>query len=573
MIEIEEGSIDDNIKIPAGKSVTIKGAPGASRDKVIINGNIEIAGSATIQDLTLKTKEGVTNNVLGVASGSDGYNWGHIYLARVEAGASNVTFNNVHFDATLANADFKGTMSMLWISQASGVQVLNSTFDADPEGCYCPNQTHEAEVLWSSNVFNGLGKKEWAIRVMDATKATLRGNEFNVAGEAIQLYSDFNAHKGALILGDGVNDDNIYGPAVTKAVSSVYEMVDYLFAGVTIKPASISFNAPTTAPARDPEIALIWKHIDDADWNAAIDIANVRNIAINQNAMYLPATSGHIYTLDLADGKLLKDQAIDDTEGHWPGLCGAVTLSDGTVLFSTMALNTAKKFKVYTYDGSNLNALVNMPGEDQYRLGDKITAVGTKDDMTIYAVDYKTGSADNGRYLTFKPGAEVLTAPTSIVTIKGMPSNANMAEMVPYAPGKYYFQLEGGKDDMILTDGTDNATAKAITLGDLNADVNKRMTRGANFFTAGGKQYMALIEMLSYNGGNSYGATLHVYALPTGDPEKDLAGAKAICTYDLPSPTATGNACGNLVVLKVGAKVYFGVGLKSAGVALLEFKY
>ncbi len=573
VIEVAEGEIDDNIKIPAGKSVTIKGAPGASRDKVIINGNIEIAGSVVLQDLTLKTKEGVTNNVLTVADASDGYNWGHNYLARVEAGASNVVLNNVHLDATLANADFKSSMSMLWISQASNIQVLNCTFDADPEGCYCPNQTHDADVLWSGNVFNGLGKKEWVIRVMDRTYATLTGNEFSVAGEAIQLYSDFNAYKGALILGDGVNDDNIYGPAVTKAVSSVYTMADYLFAGVTIKPSSIAFNAPTTAPARDPEIALIWKHIDDEAWNADVDIANVRNIAINQNAMYLPATSGHIYTLSLADGSLQKDQVLEDTEGHWPGLCGAATLSDGTVVLSTMALNTAKKFKVFTYDGANLTTLVNMPGEDQYRLGDKITVVGTKDNMTVYAVDYKTGSADNGRYLTFKPGAEVLTAPTSIVTIKGMPSNANMAEMVPFADGKYYFQLEGGKDDMILTDGAENATAATITLGDLNADVNRRMTRGANFFTAGGKQYMALIEMLGYNGGNSFGATLRVYALPTGDPEKDLVGAKAICTYDLATGTASGNACGNLVVLKVGAKIYFGVGLKSAGVALLEFKY
>ena len=570
VIEVGEGEIDDNVKIPANKTLTIKGAAGTARDKVVINGNLEIAGSLTLSGLTLKTKEGVTNNVLGVADPSDGFAWGHTYLARIELGAHDVTFDNVRFVATAAVADLKNSMSMLWISQATNIKVLNSIFDVAADGAYCINQTHLADVLWSGNQFNGAGANAWAIRVMDKTVNTITSNEFNVTGQAIQIYSDFT---GRLTLGNGVEDDNHYGPAVTEAVYSPFSLYELVSKGVTLQPINISLNAPTTAPAKDPEIELVWKHIDDTDWNATIDIANVRNIALNQDAMYLPCTAGHIYTLSLADGSLVKDQVLDDTEGHWPGLCGAATLSDGTVLLGTMALNTAKKFKVYTYDGTNLNVLVNMPGEDQYRLGDKITAAGTKDNMTIYAVDHKTGSANNGRYLTFKPGAEVLTAPTAIVPITGMGSNAGMAEIVPFADGKYYFELEGGKDDLIVTDGTDGASAKAITLGDLNADVNKRMTRGAKFFTAGGKNYMALIEMLGYNGANSFGATVRVYALPTNNPEVDLVGANAICTYTLPSPTASGNACGNLEVLKVGAKVYFGVGLKSAGVALLEFKY
>ncbi|MBP5571504.1 MAG: hypothetical protein J6X39_02410 [Bacteroidales bacterium] len=574
VIEVAEGEIDDNIKIPAGKSVTIKGAPGASRDKVIINGNIEIAGSVVLQDLTLKTKEGVTNNVLTVADASDGYNWGHNYLARVEAGASNVVLNNVHLDATLANADFKSSMSMLWISQASNIQVLNCTFDADPEGCYCPNQTHDADVLWSGNVFNGLGKKEWVIRVMDRTYATLTGNEFSVAGEAIQLYSDFNAYKGALILGDGVNDDNIYGPAVTKAVSSVYTMADYLFAGVTIKPSSIAFNAPTTAPARDPEIVLLWKHIDDADWNATVDIANVRNFAMNNNGMYLPQTAGHIYTLSLEDGSVIKDQEIaESTGGHWPGYCGAYSLSDGTIVLASGAINANAHFKVSTYDGSNFTPVADFINDGTYRLGDHITAAGTKDDFTVYAVDYKKGKDDTGRYLAFNYKGTALTVPTDSVKISGLPSNANMCEMTPFAAGKYYMQLEGGKDDMILTDGEAGATAAAITLGDLNADVNKRMTRGAKFFTAGGKNYMGFVEFINYDGGNGRGGRVHIYALPTNNPEVDLVGAKAVATYDLPTDTGSGNACASFMVNKVGAKVYLGVGLRSAGVALLEFKY
>ena len=578
VIEIGEGEIDDNVKIPAGKNYTIKAAAGAARDKVILNGNIEIAGSATIQGITVQTKTNVTDNSVTVSPDGDGYAWGHAYLIRVENGAKDVTVEDVRFIATEDNygngasgaeTHFKDGLTQLFIAQSRNVKVLNCIFDSSTAGAYCNNQTYVSyDVEFRGNIFNVGGKKTYASRISGDSSVKFTGNEFNS-----KFGIDFYNFTGVLTLGDGKEDDNHYTAVVTNALNSATDKYDLLAAGAIINPVTVTFNAPTTAPAKDPEIELVWKHIDDTDWNATVDIANVRNIALNQDAMYLPCTAGHIYTLSLADGSLVKDQVLDDTEGHWPGLCGAATLSDGTVLLGTMALNTAKKFKVYTYDGTNLNVLVNMPGEDQYRLGDKITAAGTKDNMTIYAVDHKTGSANNGRYLTFKPGAEVLTAPTAIVPITGMGSNAGMAEIVPFADGKYYFELEGGKDDLIVTDGTDGASAKAITLGDLNADVNKRMTRGAKFFTAGGKNYMALIEMLGYNGANSFGATVRVYALPTNNPEVDLVGANAICTYDLPSPTASGNACGNLEVLKVGAKVYFGVGLKSAGVALLEFKY
>ena len=521
--------------------------------------------------VTLKTKAGVTNSELTVADpNSDWYRWGHNYLARVEFPASNVVFDNVHFIATDAVPELASSMSMIWISQATGVQVLNSVFDISAVGAYCPNQTHGAEVVFRGNVFNGVSPNGWILRVMDTTNMTIAENDFEDSEIAVQIYKDF---KGTAIFGDGKEDNNIYGPAIQKAIDSPYTWSEYAFMGATVKPSTLTYNAPTTAPAKDPELALLWNHFDDATWKADIDIDNVRNIVMNQNAMYLPSTTGHIYTLSLEDGSLVKDQPIENTSGTWGGLCGAQSLPDGTILMSTMAMNSTQKFRVYTYDGTNLTTIVDMPGEDQYRIGDKITATGTKDNVSIYAVDYKTGGANNGRYLRFDYKGESLTAPTQIVGITGMPSNANMAEIVPFAEGKYYFQLEGGKDDMILTDGTDGAVAAAITLGDLNSDVNKRMTRGAKFFTAGGRKYMALIEMLGYNGGNSYGVTLHVYALPTGDPEKDLVGANAILTYTLPSTTGAGNACGGLEVVKVGTKIFIGVGAKSTGAALFEFKY
>ena len=578
VVEIAEGEIDDNIKIPAGKNYTIKAAAGAVRDKVIVNGNIEVAGSATISGITVKTKAGLTDNSVSVSPSDDPYNWSHAYLIRLENGAKDVTIENVRFVATEALAGpgasgaqtpFKDGLTELFIAQSKNVKVLNCVFDSSVDGAYCNNQTYASEVEFRGNVFNVGGKKTYASRISVNSIVTYSGNEFNS-----KFGIDFYNFTGALILGDGVEDDNHYMGVVTNALNSAEDKYTVLSNGATILPVTVTFNAPTTAPAKDPEIALIWKHIDDEAWNATVDIANVRNVTMNEKAMYLPQTGGHVYTLSLEDGSVVKDQEVPGTGGHWAGYCGAYSLSDGTILLASGAINSGAHFLVSTYDGANLKTVVDFVNDGTYRLGDHFTAVGTKDDFTVYAVDYKKGADNSGRYLAFNyKGGDALTTFTDSVKISGMPSNANMAEMTPFAAGKYYLQLEGGKNDYIVTDGATGANAAEIALGDLNADVNKRMTRGAKFFTAGGKNYMAFVEFITYDGGYGRGGRVHVYALPTNNPEVDLKGATAVATYDLPTNTGSGNAQASFMVTKVGAKVYFGVGLRAAGVALLEFKY
>ena len=578
VVEIAEGEIDDNIKIPAGKNYTIKAAAGAVRDKVIVNGNIEVAGSATISGITVKTKAGLTDNSVSVSPSDDPYNWSHAYLIRLENGAKDVTIENVRFVATEALAGpgasgaqtpFKDGLTELFIAQSKNVKVLNCVFDSSVDGAYCNNQTYASEVEFRGNVFNVGGKKTYASRISVNSIVTYSGNEFNT-----KFGIDFYNFTGALILGDGVEDDNHYMGVVTNALNSAEDKYTVLSNGATILPVTVTFNAPTTAPAKDPEIALIWKHIDDEAWNATVDIANVRNVTMNEKAMYLPQTGGHVYTLSLEDGSVVKDQEVPGTGGHWAGYCGAYSLSDGTILLASGAINSGAHFLVSTYDGANLKTVVDFVNDGTYRLGDHFTAVGTKDDFTVYAVDYKKGADNSGRYLAFNyKGGDALTTFTDSVKISGMPSNANMAEMTPFAAGKYYLQLEGGKNDYIVTDGATGANAAEIALGDLNADVNKRMTRGAKFFTAGGKNYMAFVEFITYDGGYGRGGRVHVYALPTNNPEVDLKGATAVATYDLPTNTGSGNAQASFMVTKVGAKVYFGVGLRAAGVALLEFKY
>ena len=577
VIEMGEGSIDDNVKIANGKNLTIKGA---GRDKSVINGNLEIAGSLLIQDLTLKTKEGVTTKDLGVKVSGDNYEWGHIYLARVENGASDVTFDNVLFDATTEVADFASTMSMLWISQATNITVQNCVFNAVAGGAYCPNQTHMADVLWKNNVFNGLGKKAWAIRVMDQTYATITGNEFNIAGEAIELYSDFLNYKGSLIMGDGVADDNYYGSGVTAAIYSAYPLADYLFNGVTIKPTNLAFNAPTTSGKRETKLSLVWAHMDDEAWAANVPtLANVRNMAMNANGMYLASTDGRIYTLALADGAVAKDQAMTLTDGLFK-IDGMASLDDGTIVMSDMVNAANSVFKIFTYDGDKLDTLAKWTNVAidglAPRLGDMISVSGTKDDIRVVTLDYAAGSARTF-FWTLAPGQVKDKYSSMIYHGNGGFNTAGtkpgIGTQTLYKGTTYYVAFDGGSfADAIVTANPNTWGGQFVANANLT-DLGVKETRGTSFFVADGNEYMAVMEMRNYNGSNSYGAVVRVYPLPTGDLVADLANATAVASYEFPSSTANGNACGNLDVITVDGKVYIGIGVRSTGAALLEFKF
>lgn len=577
VIEVGEGSIDDQVKIPNNMTLTIKGA---GRGKTIINGNLEIAGSLLIQDLTLKTKVGLTTKDLGVKVSGDNYEWGHIYLARVENGAHDVTFDNVQFDATLENADFAGTMSMLWISQATNVTVQNCVFDAVAGGAYCPNQTHMADVLWKNNVFNGLGKKAWAIRVMDQTYATITGNEFNIAGEAIELYSDFLNYKGSLIMGDGVDDDNYYSAGVTHAIYSVYPLADYLFEGVTIKPTSLMFNAPTTKGKNDPILSLVWAHMDDAAWAETVPtLANVRNMAMNANGLYLASTDGRIYTLALADGAVAKDQAMTLTDGLFK-IDGMASLDDGTIIMSDMVNAAGQNFKLFTYDGDKLDTLAKWTSSAidgvAPRIGDMISASGTKDDIRVVTLDYAPGSARTF-FWTLAPGQVKDKYVSMIYHGNGGFNTAGtkpgIGTQTLYKDNTYYVAFDGATfADAIVTANPSTWGGQFVANANLT-DLGVKETRGTSFFVADGKEYMAVMEMRNYNGSNSYGAIVRVYPLPTGDLVADLANATAVASYEFPSSTANGNACGSLDVITVDGKVYIGIGVRSTGAALLEFKF
>ena len=582
VITIQEGEIDDNIKIGPNANITIQAADGADPAKVIINGSVEVAGSLTMKDVTLKTKDGLTTYVLGVSSSSDGYAWGHAYLARVENGAHDVTFENVHFVAvagSYVNAQnqtvaFKDAVSELFIAQSKNVKVLNCVFDCDPDAAYCPNQTYDSEVEFRGNVFNTGGKKNWGLRIAAASKVVIAKNEFYTK-YAVDLYDTFS---GTLIMGDGVADDNYYGLAVEDAILSTKSRVDRVFDGCVIKPSTLIFNAPTTTGARNVKLAPVWVHMDDATWAANVDkLADVRNMAMNANGMYL-AEAGKgdcaIYTLSLEDGSVVKTDVMAVADGLFH-LDGMASLEDGTILISNMANAAATNFAIYAYDGSKLDTLAKWANAAidgvVPRIGDMITASGTADNAQVIALDYQPSSA---RVFTFgvKKGEKKDKYTAMAYITGGFEAAPHIGTLSLYKDNKYYTSYDGNNPDRFIEitgAGWGGKTLGQITLGDFTS----KLSRGAKFFDVDGAEYMAVLEMTNYNGTNAKGAKVRVYAVPTGDLVADLNGATAVATYDFPSDTQNGNSCANLDVIKKDGKIFIGVALRSTGAALLEFKY
>lgn len=573
-ITVGAGEYDENVKIANGTNITLKAAEGA-----ILNGNIEIAGKANINGLTIKTKEGVTNNVLSCTVTGEGYNWGHIYLARVENGASDVTFENCTFDATLKNEDINSTMSMLWISQATNVKVLDCTFTSVDGGAYAPNQTHQADVIWSGCKFIGDTHKHWGIRAMDTDVMTVTKCYFQ-KNIAIDVYTDF---KGSLTLGDGEVDDNIYGPEVTMALCGDKDAA--VTAGAVFAPADVTFNKPTTSEG----LLLSFKGSYDE-----IGVADSRNIAFNDGKFYAAETGSYeigsgviVNQPGLAeittDGKLthLSMKGIDINCGYTGAITGIRSLEPGKLLIANTT-GTGNKwawgnttFKVYLYDVAKQEATVlgeldNKAGDPDpswgpngYRVGDYIDFYGTLDDGHLYTgcgkvpegatsavldVVIKGGKVESSSIIGLNTVNKDATAPC-ITRIgdnfwRGPENGVGPTEIVPVTGG-----------NVIKT--FDNVTIKTPRL-----------------FTYKDVNYMAYVTLANAPtkaAGTGVVITLHVAPYDAENIVIDTEN-EYTATVMFDASKDNGNWFASCDVAQIGEDIYVGVGAKVCGMAIYRFK-
>lgn len=563
-ITVGAGEYDENVKIANGTNITLKAAEGA-----ILNGNIEIAGKANINGLTIKTKEGVTNNVLTCSVTGDGYAWGHVYLARVENGASDVTFENCVFDATLKNDDFNGTMSMLWISQATNVKVLDCTFTSIDGGAYAPNQTHQADVIWSGCKFIGDTHKHWAIRAMDTDVMTVTKCEFD-SDIAIDVYNNGTDNfKGTLILGDGVVDDNIYGANVTKAVCG--DKAVSVAAGATFLPADMSFNEPRTDGKTAVYLEKVFEKRMKDLFETENDNCDIRQITLGTDYIYAPQATkpGVVYMIDPSDGSIKKQYEIADNGGHW-AIGAAATLEDGTVILSNMAgVNDTQKLCIYkaTATGAELLYEFQMALKDGLlpRLGDMMTAYGTMEDGKIIFLDYAIKAAQkyriyeffitngtvSGPYIQYVPGTDV--EPYNLI-------GCAIGTATRIAGTTQYFicpdSTQGLNGYPVINrwgSGTDFGYASIMNLegwmyGVIPAPENGGQYRDPEFFKLGDKFYCAVLDMKMDGGTNSKGAVLKVFEHNDTYQPGDWKESTLVASAELSGGNANRNSCASLGV-------------------------
>lgn len=585
-IELKAGTFEENVKVAFGKDVIIKAAAGVAAAEAVIVGNVEISGNAVFEGVTIQTKKGVTNSACTVKQNGEGYDWGNIYVVRVEKGAGNVTLENC---VITAEEELDAlTASLLWISDASGKVVVNGcTFNAGEKGAYCVNQTHTSTVEFTNNVFNGGGSESWAIRPMDRSKVTIAGNIFNEIKYPVQVYKDFS---GRLVLGDGVEDDNYYGAGTVFAIaaSNGEPKSTFVFQGAKVLPGKTIFNNRTSDGGLVKHaLSKVWYHIDEAEFAAT----NCRNMAMNADGMYFVeagAAAKNAYKLSMEDGSLVKTAALgDETPAGQFFMDGMTSLDDGTVIVSNLVIcngsgnNGKHNFKMWTLDKDlAFTEICNIKaehGDGGPRIGDMISSTGTMADGMVYAVDYPYPSGriwafslKDGKFTPVRQEGKNYENPCSWYN-SGLSAAPNINTVTPYlndVTANNFIWTSHLGTFILNTKPWAGKITKTVVL----ADIAKTSTvRNAKFFTVGEEDFMALLELTNTASSNSKGAVVRVYALPTKSLDADLDGAKAIASYEVPSETANPNCCGRLDVLQKDSKTFIGVGIQNTGAALFEF--
>lgn len=571
-ILVTEGEYPEVVRIYSWKDLTIEGA---DQYKTVIAGGIEIAGGATIKNLTVKSKPGVTTNELKVSISGDAYTWGHYFLTRIENGATKVALEKVIFDATdETDSNFPGTMSMLWISQAQEVTVSGCTFNTTANGSYCPNQTHQAKVLFENNVFNGGGKKGWALRAMDTDLMTVSGNEFH-SKYAVDVYEDF---KGTLTLGDGVNDNNIYGSEVEEALHGNKDAA--LTAGSVFLPEDVAFGKPTTAEGAVFKAVWTVQSLEAGipeSRNITFDGTNVI-CSGNAKPWWTPAT-----IVAVRGGQVVSTLAWNSewVNGFTGAVTGLTTVQDNgatCVLACNVAAEgnkwaaTNSEFNVYKYTGlDKVEKVVSLTreGADNKRMGDYLSFRGTWQDGAILVCE-ANNNAPRVYEFAVKDG-KVADAPvTYLIDEETRGKKGGIAGVFHVKDNQYIITNEGAGAIVVTLEGGE---AKYVANLDFSAFGVGNILRTPKFFSLNGKEYMAAI-IGTYEGTQLVGtANLIVIEITNGDLLASIAAATPENSHvKVIENCAAGNGFAGLDVLAQGETVYIGYGVMNGEVGLIKFR-
>ena len=590
VVEVGAGEYDEVVRVATWKNLTIKGADAAS---TIINGGLEIAGAAVVKDLTIKSKNGLTTNEVTVAATGDQYNWGHLYLVRIENGAHDVTLDGVTIDATDNTVQKKdGTpvnqsMTALFIAQCSNINILNSTILASEDGAYCSGQVYGAQVLYKNCLFTGGGAEKWATRIATTADVVVDGCEFN-SPVAIGVYKDF---AGKLTLGDGSTDNNVYGSTVEKAVSGDKDAA--VAAGAIFLPEDMLFNAPTTVEGACFDVQwtvdMVEAGIADSR-NFTFDGTNVICGCCPKDFWWKPAEM-----VAVRGGQVVATLAWDAAwvNGFTGAVTGLTTTKDNgetCILACNVASEgnqwaaTNNEFNVYKYTGLDKVEKVlsyTRTSEDNRRMGDYFSFSGTWQDGAILVCE-ANNNAPRVYEFAVKDGVVNQTPTTIPLNEEARSLKSGSAGVFHYKDDIYVITNEGGAGPLVVK--REGGNMKLVAQLDLSA-INKvhkdkdgnpvggKDLRTPKFVTLNGKEYMVGI-VGSYNGKDMIDtATLFIMPIINGDIVASVAAAtRENCFIKDIEGCLAGNGFAGLDVIQKGQTLYIGYGVRAGELGLIKFR-
>lgn len=539
VITFKDGEYLENIKIVAGKDLTIKGASKAGSK---IEGDVEVMGKAVLQDLTISSFKDVTKKEF--IEGDTEYAWWG-FIVRAGAG-STVVLDNVK---VYAHPDFAGDteacqyITAIFAAKAE-VTVKNSELDLTSGKLFAPVQLFGCNAEFTNTMILtaetiSAGCEAYGIKIADPSSTFKASkNSFDCVNAIYIVASGSYNFGGAITLGDGEKDDNTYSEKIEHALHSEAATASAL-TGVTFAPANVVLNKKTSQEGGDPEQAF---KMEKAVLYTDLGVGNnkgVRNAAFDGENIYLLETGSAdvetgaavlnpvLWKVPVNLGAAEQMKLAGWTKGYVGPLMnvffvdGKLYLANSTGPGNKWAFGNSD-FCIFSYDAAsgNLNQIFSTTIPDNMRAADCVC---------YESGAFYFGAGANTGKLYKVPFANGV-ASKEVVYDLGCESTFPVASYAMH-DGIIYRSAEGSPAEILKLDG--NSVTKVKTAA--------TQMKYPSFFKIGSKDYVAYVSADNRVEPKQDGVICTIYVAPYDATSKTIDEESAqVYSYDMkPADTTT----------------------------------
>ncbi len=302
----------------------------------------------------------------------------------------------------------------------------------------------------------------------------------------------------------------------------------------------------------------------------------LRSCAMDDQYLYLAQHRGAAfpaYILSLADGSLVGRLDIEGVTGGTHALSCIRTIPDGNGGYKILQCNLVASegtLKVYKWDDkdSTPTTVLEYDNVDGFRLGDKMTVIGTWQDGELWFLPSRN---DPRKLYIFSIKNGVINPTPTVGELEGL-GVASYGQTYKYSDTEVVASAVGGRP--ILYTVSDNTYTKVL---EFDTALFASLDQGFNFFTFNDQKYMAFARVT----GDICDCSLRIIPI-TGDTlQAAIEGwdGTGVFTYGLSDPQEfpiTGyrspNCLADCIVREIGGKIFIAAMSEGAGISLFKIE-